>query len=85
MAIAAEERDAIAALYARLTQSAGKTADAVGHLRVCKPFLIADDSRAARILLRRVTQETQRREWDVHSALAWIRRIDLHQLPVFAR
>ncbi len=66
MAIAAEESDAIAGLDAGLAQSAGETADAVGHLRVGIPIVIADDSDAARILLRRVAQETQWREWNIH-------------------
>ena len=66
MAIAAEESDAIAGLNASLAQSTGETADSFGHLRVGEAVVIADDGGAARILLRRVTQETQWREWNIH-------------------
>ena len=70
MAIAAEERDAVAGLYARLAQGTREAADAIGHLRVGISIVIANDRGAMRILLRRVTQETQGREWNIHSALA---------------
>jgi hypothetical protein len=66
MAIAAEESDAIARPDAGFAQSTGETADSLGHLRVGEAVVIADDGGAARILLRRVTQKTQWREWNVH-------------------
>jgi hypothetical protein len=66
MAIAAEESDAIAGLDASLAQSTCEAADSFGHLRVGEAVVIADDGGAAGILLRRVTQKTQWREWNVH-------------------
>jgi hypothetical protein len=66
MAVAAEKSDAIAGLDAGMAQSAGETADSIGHLRVGEAVVIADDGGAAGILLRRVTQKTQWREWNVN-------------------
>ena len=70
MAIAAEERDPLAGLYAGLAQSSRQAADAIGHLRVGISVVIANNGGAVGILLHRVTQETQGREWNIHSALA---------------
>src|SRR5208283_3588343 len=69
MAIAAEKRYAIAGFDPGLAQRAGKTADSFSHLRVGVAVVIADGGRAAGILLRRVTQETQWSEWNIHGLL----------------
>ena len=66
MTIATKERDALARLNASLTQSARQATGSLGQLRVRETIVIAHDRGAARILLRRVPQKTQRREWNIH-------------------
>ena len=66
MAITTKERNALARLNASLTQSACQATGSLGQLCVREPVVIAHDGGSAGILIHRVTQKTQRREWNIH-------------------
>ena len=64
--IAAEECHSIAGLDAGLAQRARQAADPLAELSVRVSVVIADDRGPAGKLLLGVSQETQRREWNIH-------------------
>src|SRR5207245_11166310 len=66
MAIHAQEGDAVAGLDAGLAQSARKTANTLGKLRICKPLVSAHDCGFARVLLLCIAQKAYGCKWDVH-------------------
>jgi hypothetical protein len=70
VAIGAEECNAIAGLHSVLPEGTRETSDSFAELLVREAILIANDGRAARILLLGVTKETQGCEWNFHDGLA---------------
>jgi hypothetical protein len=66
VAIPAQEGDAVAGLDAGLAQSAGKPANTLGKLRICKSLVSAYDCGFARVLLLCMAQKAYGCKWEVH-------------------
>ena len=58
MTVGAKKRDAIAGLHSCFSQRASQPANALGELSVREPFFATDHGSALRVLLLRVTKET---------------------------
>jgi hypothetical protein len=66
MAVHAKERDTVTGLYTACAQRARQSSRAVGKFRVSEAEVSANDGGSAGILLLRVSQTAQGRQWNIH-------------------